>query len=152
RVAPQHTIIVFVIDASWSMAVSQRIRAARGAILALLRDAYQRRDRVGVVTFRQDRADVVLAPTGAIVPARRALEDLPIGGRTPLSAGLLAAARLFRRERLRQPTARTLMVVLTDGAANVAIGDLPPLTEAWRIADRIRAAGVRSVVVDAERT
>jgi magnesium chelatase subunit D len=151
RVAPESTVIVFVVDASWSMAVSQRIRAARGAILTLLEDAYQRRERVGLVTFRKNRADVLLAPTGAVAPARRALESLSIGGKTPLSAGLLAAARLFRRERLRQPDARALMVLLTDGAANVALGDSPPLAEAWRVADRIRRAGVRSVVIDAER-
>ena len=151
RVAPRSTTIVFVVDASWSMAVTRRMRAARGAILGLLGDAYLRRDRVGLVTFRGQRAASRLEPTGAVALARRALRDLPVGGKTPLAAALIEASRMFRREALRRPGARALMVLLTDGAANVSVGQAPPLEEAWYAADRLRAAGIRSVVIDAEQ-
>ena len=151
RVAPRSTTIVFVVDASWSMAVTRRMRAARGAILGLLGDAYLRRDRVGLITFRGQRAVSRLEPTGAVALARRALRDLPVGGKTPLAAALIEASRMFRREALRRPGARALMVLLTDGAANVSVGQAPPLEEAWYAADRLRGAGIRSVVIDAEQ-
>jgi magnesium chelatase subunit D len=151
RVGPRSTTILFVVDASWSMAVARRLRAARGALFALLADAYTRRDRVGLITFRNRTAVVQLAPTGAIDAARRALAHLPVGGTTPLAAALVEAARVLRREELRHPGSDALMIILTDGAANVSLsGAGAPLEEAWRAADRLRRRGVRSVVIDAE--
>ena len=151
RVAPRSTTILFVVDASWSMAVARRMRAARGAMFALLADAYLRRDRVGLVTFRDRRASVRLAPTRAISVARKALATIPIGGKTPLASALVEAARVFRREHVRQPHADALMVIVTDAAANVSVAGGAPLEEAWSAADRLRLCGVRSVVIDAER-
>ena len=151
RVAPRSTTILFVVDASWSMAVARRLRAARGALFALLADAYMRRDRVGLITFRNRAAAVKLSPTGAIDAARRALAHLPVGGTTPLAAALVEAGRVFRREAIRHPDTDALMIILTDGAANVPLsaGGVP-LEDAWRAADRLRRRGVRSVVINAE--
>ena len=151
RVAPRSTTILFVVDASWSMAVARRLRAARGALFALLADAYLRRDRVGLITFRNRSAAVTLAPTGAIGAARRALAHVPVGGKTPLAAALVEAARVFHREARRHPNTDSLMVILTDGAANIPlVQGHSPLEDAWRAADQLRRNGVRSVVIDAE--
>ena len=93
-------LVLFVVDASWSMAVAERMAATKGAILSLLTDAYQRRDRVGLVVFQKDRATLILPPTNSTQLAQRALADIPVGGKTPLSAGLLLAHEVIRRETL----------------------------------------------------
>ncbi len=138
RVRKAANLILFVVDASWSMAVAERMSATKGAILSLLTDAYQRRDRVGLVVFQKDRALTVLPPTNSIQLARQALKDIPVGGKTPLSAGLLMAYELLKQEKILHPDVLPLMILLTDGAGNVALGDLPPQEEAHRISDLIR--------------
>jgi Mg-chelatase subunit ChlD len=150
RVRKSANLILFVVDASWSMAVAERMSATKGAILSLLTDAYQRRDRVGLVVFQKDRALTVLPPTNSIQLARQALKDIPVGGKTPLSAGLLMAYELLKQEKTLHPDVLPLMILLTDGAGNVAMGDLPPQDEAHRISDLIRQAGIRSVVINME--
>ena len=90
RVRRTGNLILFVVDASWSMAASERMEATKGAIFSLLVEAYQRRDQVGLVVFQRDKARVVLPPTNSVELAERALKDLPVGGKTPLSSGLLA--------------------------------------------------------------
>jgi magnesium chelatase subunit D len=92
----------------------------------------------------------VLPPTNSIQLAHRALADIPVGGKTPLSAGLSLALELFERERLSHPEVLPLMILLTDGAGNVSIGDLPPQEEALLIADRFHDNAIRSVVVNME--
>ncbi len=143
-------LILFVVDASWSMAVAERMSATKGAILSLLNDAYQRRDRVGLIVFQKDRAITVLPPTNSVELAQRALRDIPVGGKTPLSAGLQLAYVIFEQERLIHPEVLSMLILLTDGAGNVAMSDLPPQEEAHRIAERIREAGIRSVVINME--
>ena len=150
RVRKAANLILFVVDASWSMAVAERMSATKGAILSLLTDAYQRRDRVGLIVFQKDRAITVLPPTNSIELAQRALADIPVGGKTPLSAGLHLAFELFRREQLVHPDTMPLMILLTDGAGNVSMGDLPPQVEAHSVADQIREAQIRSVVINME--
>ncbi|WP_019630242.1 putative cobaltochelatase [Actinomadura atramentaria] len=110
-------LVLFVVDASGSMAARRRMTAVKGAVLSLLLDAYQRRDKVGLVTFRRADAELVLPPTSSVEAGARRLERLPTGGRTPLSAGLLRAARVLAAERLRDPARRPLLVVVTDGRA-----------------------------------
>jgi magnesium chelatase subunit D len=97
------------------MAARDRMHQVKGAVLSLLVDAYQRRDKVAMVTFRGADADVALPPTSAVETARARLDSLPTGGRTPLGAGLSASARLIARERRRDPARRPLLVVVTDG-------------------------------------
>jgi Mg-chelatase subunit ChlD len=150
RVRRAGNLILFVVDASWSMAVAERMTATKGAILSLLTDAYQRRDRVGLVVFQKERALLVLPPTHSTSLARKALADIPVGGKTPLSAGLVLALKTLRNEKITHPEVMPLMILLTDGAGNVAVGSQPPLVEAYRIAGEINAQKIRSVVVNME--
>jgi magnesium chelatase subunit D len=150
RVKKVANLVLFLVDASWSMAVAERMNATKGAILSLLTDAYQRRDRVGLIVFQKDRATLVLPPTNSVQLAQRALANIPVGGKTPLSAGLLLAADVLRVEKYVHPDVEPLLIVLTDGAGNVSVGVLPPQEESYRFADLISAENVRSVVVNME--
>ncbi len=150
RVRRASNLILFVVDASWSMAGAQRMEATKGAILSLLVDAYQRRDRVGLVVFQKEEARLVLPFTASVELAQGALRHLPVGGKTPLSAGLMLAYRTFRRELRLHPEAMPLMILLTDGAGNVSLTDTPPQEEAHRIADLIRRARIHAVVINME--
>jgi magnesium chelatase subunit D len=124
--------------------------ATKGAIMSLLTDAYQRRDRVGLVVFQRDRANTVLQPTNSVHLAKKALADIPVGGKTPLSAGLKLALHVFQQHKLAHPDVLPMMILLTDGAGNVSTGNLPPQEEAHRVADTLRDAGIRSVVINME--
>jgi magnesium chelatase subunit D len=151
REGREGNLVLFVVDASGSMAARTRMTAVTGAVLSLLRDAYERRDRVGLVSFRAGSAEVVLPPTSSVPTARVRLADLRTGGRTPLADGLLRARRVLAVERLRDPHRRPLLVLLTDGRATVAArpgGD--PVRDACRAAGLLAADGVASVVVDCE--
>jgi Mg-chelatase subunit ChlD len=132
------------------MAVAERMTATKGAILSLLTDAYQRRDRVGLIVFQKDRATLVLSPTNSVQLAKRALSDIPVGGKTPLSAGLLLTHKVLQKERFHHPDVLPLVILLTDGAGNVAISKMPPQDEAHRLAEQIAADGIRSVVINME--
>lgn len=143
REGREGNLVLFVVDASGSMAARQRMRAVKAAVLGLLLDAYQRRDKVGLVTFRGTRADLVLPPTSSVEAGAARLRDLPTGGRTPLAAGLLRAAEVLRVERLRDPARRPLVVLVTDGRATSGT-----VEESHRAAGLL--AGVTGVVVDCE--
>ncbi|MCL7423999.1 putative cobaltochelatase [Streptomyces sp. YS415] len=147
REGREGNLVLFVVDASGSMAARQRMAAVKGAVLSLLLDAYQRRDKVGLVTFRGSAAEVALPPTSSVDAAAGRLESLPTGGRTPLAAGLLKAHEVLRVERLRDPARRALVVVVTDGRAT---GGPEPVALAGRAARLFAADGVASVVVDCE--
>lgn len=150
RVRRAANLVLFLVDASWSMAVSERMQATKGAILSLLTDAYQRRDRVGLIVFQKDRATLVLPPTNSIQLAQRVLADIPVGGKTPLSAGLEMAYEVLHREKLLHPDVMPLLIVLTDGAGNVTLGHLPPQEESNRFAEMIADEDVHSVVINME--
>jgi magnesium chelatase subunit D len=143
REGREGNLVLFVVDASGSMAARKRMRAVKGAVLSLLLDAYQRRDKVGLVTFRGREATTALPPTSSVEAGARRLEDLPTGGRTPLAAGLLRAAEVLRAEHLRDPARRPLVVVVTDGRATHGSVD-----DALRAATLLREAA--AVVVDCE--
>lgn len=147
REGREGNLVLFVVDASGSMAARQRMSAVKGAVLSLLLDAYQRRDKVGLVTFRGSAAEVALPPTSSVDAAAARLESLPTGGRTPLAAGLLKAREVLRVERLRDPARRALVVVVTDGRAT---GGPEPVALAGRAARLFAAEQVASVVVDCE--
>jgi magnesium chelatase subunit D len=150
RVKKAANLILFVVDASWSMAVAERMTATKGAILSLLTDAYQRRDRVGLIVFQKNKATLILSPTNSIQLAQQALADIPVGGKTPLSAGLLMAHEVMRKERLLHPDINPLMILLTDGAGNVSLSTVPPQEESNRLAEHIAADEIRSVVINME--
>ncbi|MDH7485916.1 MAG: putative cobaltochelatase [Anaerolineae bacterium] len=150
RIRRTANLVLFVVDASWSMAAAERMEATKGAILSLLVDAYQRRDQVGLIVFQKNQARVVLPPTSSVELAKKMLAEIPVGGKTPLSGGLLLAYRLCVAARRRDPEVRPLIILLTDGAGNVSLTGLPAQEEALRLADLIRQSGFRSVVVDME--
>ncbi|MEV0007963.1 putative cobaltochelatase [Streptomyces sp. NPDC047973] len=147
REGREGNLVLFAVDASGSMAARQRMSAVKGAVLSLLLDAYQRRDKVGLVTFRGKEAEVALPPTSSVDAAAARLESLPTGGRTPLAAGLLKAHDVLRVERLRDPSRRALLVVVTDGRAT---GGVDPVALAARAARLHASEGTASVVVDCE--
>lgn len=150
RVKRVANLVLFLVDASWSMAVAERMNATKGAILSLLTDAYQRRDRVGLIVFQKDRATLVLSPTNSIQLAQHALMDIPVGGKTPLSAGLFMAHDVLTHEKHIHPDVEPLLIVLTDGAGNVSIGTLPPQEESFKFAELIAHEKTRSVVINME--
>ena len=147
RVGREGNLVIFVVDASGSMAARDRMAAVGGAALSLLRDAYQRRDKVAVITFRGDGARVLLPPTTSAHIASRRLTRFDTGGTTPLAKGLLAARDLVVRERVRDRARRPLVVVLTDGRAT---GGPDPLGRSRSAAARLVAEGAAAVVVDCE--
>ena len=140
-------LIVFVVDTSGSMGADRRIGAAKAAVLGLLADAYQRRDRVALVAFRGEDAEVVLRPTGSVEIARARLTDLPTGGTTPLAAALRTALDVANGNSGDQQLV-PLLIVITDGRATH--GGAAPLAESQAAAEAIRRAGITCVVVDAE--
>ncbi|WIM93852.1 VWA domain-containing protein [Actinoplanes oblitus] len=141
HVGREANLVLFVVDASGSMAARKRMTLVKTAVLSLLRDAYQRRDRIGMITFRGADADVVLPPTSSHEVGVMRLAALRTGGRTPLAAGLRAAARTIATERRRDPRRRPLLIVVTDGRAT---SGPDPLLLAPAL------AGVATVVVDCE--
>ncbi len=147
REGREGNLVLFVVDASGSMAARQRMGAVKGAVLSLLLDAYQRRDKVGLVTFRGAGAELALPPTSSVDTGAARLAVLPTGGRTPLAAGLLRAHEVLRVERLRDPSRRPLLVLVTDGRAT---GGVEPVATAARAARLLAASHVASVVVDCE--
>lgn len=150
RVRKAANLILFVVDASWSMAVAERMSATKGAIMSLLTDAYQRRDRVGLIVFQKNQATTVLQPTNSVMLAKKALVDIPVGGKTPLSAGLLLSYKTLMQEKRLHPDVMPLMILLTDGAGNVSMTDMPPQEESHRFAEMIHLEHIRSVVINME--
>jgi magnesium chelatase subunit D len=150
RRGPAGCLLLFVLDASGSMAAWQRMRQTKAAVLALLTQAYQRRDRVALLAFRGTGAELVLPPAHGLRPARQALEALPVGGTTPLAHGLAAACRLVRGELRRQPRQPIWTVLLTDGRTNVAAAGGDPWQEALAQGRALAACGAEVLVVDTE--
>ncbi|WP_405167858.1 magnesium chelatase subunit D family protein [Nocardia sp. NBC_01499] len=148
REGREGNLVVFVVDASGSMAARDRLSAVTGAVVALLRDAYQRRDKVAVITVRGQDAELVLPPTSSVDIAVRRLSGMRTGGKTPLAAGLLKAREIVLRERVRDPRRRPMLVLLTDGRAT---GGVDPLPRARAAAAQLANDAVTSIVVDCER-
>lgn len=147
REGREGNLVLFVVDASGSMAARDRLSAVTGAIVSLLRDAYQRRDKVAVITVRGSSAELVLPPTSSVDVAVRRLASLRTGGKTPLAQGFLEARRVVLREKVRDPQRRALVVALTDGRAT---GGVDPVQRAKVAAGLLADASVASVVVDCE--
>jgi magnesium chelatase subunit D len=143
REGREGNLILFLVDASGSMAAHKRMSAVKGAVLSLLNDAYQRRDKVALISFRGEGARILLPPTSSVALAAPRLEELPTGGRTPLAAGIEKAAEVLMREELRDKERRPLLVLLTDGRTTA--GPDPQVAAA-----RLRSLGTTSCVVDTE--
>jgi magnesium chelatase subunit D len=146
----QH-LILFVVDASRSMGARKRMAQTKGAVLSLLVDAYQKRDRVGLITFGGRSARLALPPTRSVRVAARHLTELLVGGLTPLAHGLALAGRIVANARRREPGVVPLVVLLTDGRGNVALrpGGHPE-ADALGLARRLAQGGVGGLVIDTE--
>ncbi|WP_072802125.1 magnesium chelatase subunit D family protein [Rhodococcoides yunnanense] len=147
REGREGNLIVFLVDASGSMAARDRLSAVTGAVLSLLRDAYQRRDKVAVITVRGRDAELVLPPTSSVDVAVTRLRRMKTGGKSPLAQGFLKAREVVLREKVRDPLRRALVVAMTDGRAT---GGVDPVGRARIAASRMAGDGIASVVVDCE--
>ncbi len=159
KVRETHTgsLILFVVDASGSMGAQRRMVAVKGAVMSLLLDAYQRRDRVGLIAFRGTGAEVLLPPTGSVEMAQWCLQEMPTGGRTPLARAIYLAMETLETERLKDRDVLLLLVLLSDGRANVTLaGDqssnvLTLPDEVRQLGETVAAAKIPAVVVDTEQ-
>ncbi len=142
-------LIMFVVDASGSMAAEERMSATKGAILSLLLDAYQRRDRVGMIAFRKNTAELILPPTNSVELAQKCLTKLPTGGRTPLAHGLKLGMDTVKHAMRDEDV--PLLVLVSDGRANVNLSGGDPVEEAKCLAHEIASEGIHSIAVDTER-
>ncbi|MDQ4110838.1 MAG: VWA domain-containing protein [Actinomycetota bacterium] len=155
REGREANLVLFCVDASGSMAARKRMAQVKAAVLSLLLDAYRRRDKVGMITFRGEGAELVLPPTGSVDLAAARLDEVPAGGRTPLAEGLLEAARVLQREHLRDPDLRPLLVVVTDGRANFPKKNgqthgKEAVRRSQQAAAYVAGLGVTTVVIDSE--
>lgn len=144
-------LVIFVVDGSGSMGAQKRMTETKAAIQSLLMDCYQKRDKVAMIVFRKDKAEVVLSPTGSVEHASRKLKEIPTGGKTPLSSGLMEAYALINRYAKKAPETRFLLVIITDGRANHTLSALKPKEEIMRIGGLLRDIPCTDyIVVDTE--
>ncbi|HOW15275.1 putative cobaltochelatase [Methanosarcina sp.] len=143
-------LVLFVVDASGSMGARQRMVASKGAVLSMLMDAYQKRDKVGLIAFKGNSAELLLPPTSSIELAQKYLQEMPTGGKTPLSRGLVKGYEVIKAELRRDPDTCPFMVLISDGRANVSMNGEPPLQEITAVASRLREEGIQSAVIDTE--
>lgn len=142
--------ILFVVDASGSMGAEQRMAETKAAILSLLLDAYQKRERVGLVTFRGQNAELALPFTNSVETARKCLEHLPTGGKTPLPHALHLAYEVITQEKLKHPQDAYLMVLITDGKANISLAGGTAIEETKKLALMLRSLNINTLILDTE--
>ncbi len=144
-------LVVFVVDGSGSMGAQRRMVETKGAIQSLLMDCYQKREMVSMIVFRKDRAEIVLPPTASVALAAKRLKEIPVGGKTPLSAGLLETFNLIRRVRIKAAEKRFLVVVITDGRANHSLSGAPVHEEIRKMTELLKSLPATDyIVVDTE--
>jgi magnesium chelatase subunit D len=146
------SFILFVVDGSGSMGARGRMVASKGAVMSLLLDAYQKRDRLAMITFRRKEAELILPPTSSVEVAGKLLREMPVGGRTPLSAALVKAHETLTLQLRKDPNLRPLIILVTDGKANVHFGEgNRPMEEALRLSEHLgQDHRLRWIVVDTE--
>lgn len=146
-------LLVFVVDASGSMGASQRMTETKGAILSLLKDAYVKRDKVCLIAFRGNEAQVLLPPTRSVDRGVRLLETMAVGGRTPLNHGIAKGMQVIQSELKKNPGVLPYMVMITDGKGNVSINqNMKPKQELMEISEKLRAFPyINTMVLDIER-
>jgi magnesium chelatase subunit D len=143
-------LVLFIVDASGSMGAQQRMVASKGAVLSMLLDAYQKRDKVGLIAFKGESAELLLPPTSSVELAQKYLQEMPTGGKTPLSHGLMKGYETIQAELRRDPDTCPFMVLISDGRANVSMNGESPLQETMSIASLFRDQGIQSAVIDTE--
>ena len=142
--------ILFTVDASSSMGVNKRMEAVKGAILSLLTDAYEKRDKVGLIAFRKNSAEILLNITRSVELAQKELKYMATGGRTPLASGLKKAYELLEIISKKDSDMVPLLVVISDGRANYEENGNEPFSEALKISSKIREKNIQSIVIDCE--
>ncbi|MCI6032899.1 magnesium chelatase subunit D family protein [Fusobacterium varium] len=142
--------ILFVVDSSGSMGVKKRMEAVKGAVMSLLKDAYEKRDRVGMVSFRRDKAEELLPITRSIDLAQKKLEKLATGGKTPLAEGIAKAYTIIKNEMRKDKEVVPLIVFLSDGKGNFSASGKDPVKESLEMAEKIKNEGIRAIVIDTE--
>lgn len=145
------TSILFLVDASGSMGANQRMEAVKGAIISLLTDAYEKRDKVGMISFRKDKAEVLLNITRSVELAKKELKEMSVGGKTPLSIGLEKGYTLLMQEKKKDKDLIPLMVIVSDGRATYSNSNIDPFDEAISIAHKIKGSDIQTIVVDCEQ-
>jgi magnesium chelatase subunit D len=145
-------LVLFIVDASGSMGAQQRMVASKGAVLSMLMDAYQKRDKVGLISFKGSSAELVMPPTSSVEMAQKYLQELPTGGKTPLSHGLMKGYETIKSELRRDPDTCPFVVLVSDGRANVSLNGESPIQETKTIASMFRKDGIQSAVIDTENS
>jgi len=149
RVRKTSAVVIFVVDASGSMGAVRRMESAKGAVLSMLMDSYQKRDKIGMVAFKGNDAELLLPPCSSVDQALSRLSELPTGGRTPLSAGLSKGLQILKSEMTKNREVKPMMVLISDGRANVSLGG-KIRDEIKEISERTKEAGVHTIVIDTE--
>lgn len=144
--------ILFVVDASASMGAGRRMRAVKGAVMALLDEAYQKRDRVGIIAFRDKGGETLLSITRSIDLAEKQLRSLPTGGKTPLASGLMQAYQLLIAEKLKDPDVLQYLVLISDGKANVPLISGDARKDAAEMSSKLSKLNIQSMVLDTEKS
>ncbi|UWG98477.1 putative cobaltochelatase [Dehalobacter sp. DCM] len=145
-------LLLFLVDASGSMGAQQRMVETKGAILSLLLDAYQKRDKIGLIAFKGNTAEVLLPPTNSVEMGQKLLEELPTGGKTPLSAGLYKAYEVAKTNLFKEPNISPLLIIISDGKGNVSMGEDKALVEVQKMAQIIQEAErIKTLVIDVEK-
>ena len=142
--------LIFLVDASGSMGAQERMKTVKGVILSLLKEAYQKRDRVGMIAFRRDRAEVLLPVTRSVDLAEKLLRELPTGGKTPLAEGLESTLSMIYGLSQRDKGQQTAVILITDGRANATYAGDDPVARALEAAEKFSRTNVMSVVLDTE--
>ena len=144
-------IFLFLVDASGSMGARERMKAVKGVVFKMLADAYQKRDRVGMIAFRRDRAEVLLPITRSIEFAQKKLAALPTGGKTPLAQGLIKAEDMLDRLYKQDPLQDPVLILITDGRATNSLNkNTDPVRDALSEAERIGHRHMLAAVIDTE--
>ena len=149
RVGKTSAVVLFVVDASGSMGAMQRMEGAKGAVLSMLMDSYQKRDKIGMIAFKGKEAELILPPCSSVDLALSRLQQLPTGGKTPLFAGLSRGLQILKSELLKDEETKTMMVLISDGRANVGMGG-KIRNELQEISWQYRELGVQTIVIDTE--
>ena len=149
RVGKVSVTCVFVVDISGSMGAEKRMESAKGAVLSLLEDAYQNRDRVSLVAFRGNDAEVVMPLSSSVDLAYKQLKEMPTGGKTPLARGLMKGYEVLMNERKKRKELIPLLILISDGRANIGYGKNIK-DEILSIAGQLREEGIHTVIIDTE--
>ena len=151
RIRKNSSLIVFLVDLSWSMAVTKRMAATKTAVTEILSRAYEFRDDVCLITFQKDSAEIVVPPTHSVALAERYMKNMKVGGKTPLAEGLKKADEVIRKARHRYEPGNIVLILLSDCDANVSLTGNDPMEEALSAAGLIASEECRAVVINSDQ-